>query len=54
MFLMEGDGTPYDIIYNLVGGNPVAYPIIVVVLFFIYIVAFYAAFFGIKKAISKK
>ncbi len=54
MFLMRGDGTPYDIIYNLVGGNPVAYPIIVVVLFYLYIVAFYAAFYGIKKATSKK
>ena len=54
MFLMRGDGTPYDIIYNLVGGNRIIYPIIVVVLFFIYIVAFYAAFYGIKKALAKK
>lgn len=53
MFLMRGDGTPYDIIYNLVGGNQIIYPITVVVLFFIYIVAFYAAFYGIKKAAKK-
>ena len=40
MFLMAGDGTPYDIIYNLVGGSPVFYPIIVVALFLVYIVTF--------------
>lgn len=44
MFLMRGDGTPYDIIYNLVGGNPVIYPIMVVLLFVIYIVAFEAIY----------
>ena len=54
MFLMRGDGTPYDIFYNLVGGNPVIYPIVVVLLFFIYISAFYAVFFGIRKAKDKK
>ena len=41
MFLMRGDGTPYDIVYNLVGGNAVIYPIIVVLLFVIYIIAFH-------------
>ncbi len=41
MFLMAGDGTPYDIIYNLVGGNQVLYPALVVVLFLIYISLFY-------------
>ena len=40
MFLMEGDGTPYDILYNLLDGNRVLYPISVVLLFFVYIVAF--------------
>lgn len=54
MFLMRGDGTPYDIFYNLVGGNQIAYPIIVVLLFFIYIVAFYCAYFGIKRLKNKK
>lgn len=44
MFLERGDGTPYDILYNLVGGNPVIYPIGVVLLFFIYIIAFNAIF----------
>ncbi|MBQ8380749.1 MAG: YwaF family protein [Clostridia bacterium] len=51
MFLMRGDGTPYDILYNLVGGNPVIYPISVVLLFFVYIFAFYYVYFF---AVSKK
>ena len=41
MFLMAGDGTPYDILYNLVGGSKVLYPLGVVLLFVIYIVLFY-------------
>ena len=45
MFLMRGDGTPYDILYNLVGGNPVIYPVSVVALFLIYIAAFYGFFY---------
>lgn len=50
MFLMQGDGTPYDILYNLVGGNPVLYPFGVVALFLIYI----AGFYGIHHLVSKK
>ncbi len=49
MFLMRGDGTPYDIIYNFVGGNPVLYPIIVCVLFYIYITAFYFIYYLFTK-----
>lgn len=45
MFLMRGDGTPYDIFYNLVNGNPILYPILVVALFLLYIVAFYFVYF---------
>lgn len=41
MFLMAGDGTPYDILYNLVNGNQVLYPVLVVALFLIYISLFY-------------
>ncbi len=44
MFLMAGDGTPYDIFYNLVNGNRVLYPMIVVGLFLIYIALFYGIF----------
>ena len=54
MFLMRGDGTPYDIFYNLVNGNKVLYPLIVVLLFVIYIVAFYNIYYAIKKAREKK
>lgn len=48
MFLMRGDGTPYDIFYNLVNGNRVIYPLIVVGLFIIYIFLFYIIYFKIK------
>jgi len=44
MFLKQGDGTPYDIVYNLVGGNQIAYPIIVMLLFVVYIVLFNLVF----------
>ena len=55
MFLMRGDGTPYDILYNLVSGNRVVYPILVVFLLIAYIAAFYGAYFAItKKAKIKK
>ena len=53
MFLMRGDGTPYDIIYNLVNGNPVLYPLLVVVLFIVYIIVFYYVFYHIKNAKNK-
>ena len=45
MFLMRGDGTPYDICYNLVGGHPVLYPLFVVGLFIAYISVFYGVYF---------
>lgn len=48
MFLMRGDGTPYDILYNLVQGNAIAYPIGVVALFLLYIGAFYGVFYLVK------
>jgi uncharacterized membrane protein YwaF len=41
MFLMAGDGTPYDILFNLLGGKPVLYPLSVVALFVIYILGYY-------------
>lgn len=53
MFLMQGDGTPYDILYNLVGGSPVWYPLGVVALFLIYITAFYGVYYLIKCKKSK-
>ncbi len=54
MFLMRGDGTPYDLIFNLVNGNKVLYPLIVAGLFLIYIFAFYYIFFGIREKTGKK
>ena len=51
MFLRRGDGTPYDIFYNLVNGNKVLYPLIVLVLFLLYITVFYLIYFFAK---SKK
>lgn len=53
MFLMRGDGTPYDILYSLVNGSKVLYPLGVVSLFLIYITAFYGVYFLIHKATRK-
>ena len=49
MFLVRGDGTPYEILYTLVGGNPVLYPLGVILLFFVYILAFYGVNYFIQK-----
>ena len=53
MFLMRGDGTPYDLVFNMVGGNPVLYPIMVVLLFAVYVSLFYLIFNLIKKKLNK-
>jgi uncharacterized membrane protein YwaF len=53
MFLFRGDGTPYDIVYNLVNGHPVLYPLSVVLLFVIYIVAYYFVYYKISKQVKK-
>ena len=49
MFLRRGDGTPYDLLMQLVGGSPVLYPIGVVVLFLLYITCFYLGFYFFSK-----
>lgn len=49
MFLVRGDGTPYDILYNLLGGHKVLYPLGVVGLFLIYIIGFYQIHYSLKK-----
>ena len=54
MFLMEGDGTPYDIVYNLLNGNKVLYPLSVVAMFLVYIVAFRTVYDLIKSKCAKK
>ena len=53
MFLRGGDGTPYEIVYRLVGGNQVLYPLCVVALFFIYIALYYYIFYALKKNKNK-
>lgn len=53
-FLMRGDGTPYDIIFNLVNGNPVIYPLIVVLLLVVYIFVFNGVYNLIKNKRAKK
>lgn len=54
MFLRRGDGTPYDIFYNMVNGNQVLYPIIVITLFLLYITVFYAVYLLIQKRKASK
>jgi len=55
MFLMAGDGTPYDILYNLVGGSAIFYPIGVVALFLLYISCFYLVHhLAVRKKSGKK
>lgn len=54
MFLMRGDGTPYDIFYNLVNGNRVLYPLIVLGMFYAYIFVFYLVFRLVKKGRKKE
>ena len=49
MFLTRGDGTPYDILYNLVGGHKLLYPVGVVGLFLVYIFLFYWVYHLIAK-----
>ena len=45
MFLMTPDGTPYELVYNLVGGHSVLYPLLVWLLFIVYIVGFYFTYY---------
>ena len=49
MFLMRGDGTPYDLLYNLVSGHKVLYPLGVVLLFLIYIAVFRGVFLLVRR-----
>ena len=53
MFLMAGDGTPYDILYNLVNGHKVIYPILVILLLVVYIAIFYLVHYLIKNKRGK-
>ena len=54
MFLMNHDGTPYVILYNLVGGNKILYPILVILLFVVYILSFVCIYNWINNKIATK
>ena len=54
MFLMRGDGTPYDIFYNLLGGHKVFYPVTVAGLFYAYIFLFYNIYGHFAKKSAEK
>ena len=54
MFLMAGDGTPYDILYNWVDGNRILYPLGVVALFLFYISSFYYLVYAFHRKESAK
>ena len=56
MFLVYHDTTPYSIFYNLVNGNKVLYPLIVVGIFVVYLTLFYLIFCKVKdkKALKNK
>lgn len=54
MFLVRGDGTPYDILFSLVGGNTILYPLLVVGLFVLYICLFYYGFYAVARMREKK
>ncbi len=54
MFLVRPDGTPYELVYSFVDGNPILYPIGVILLFIIYILAYYFVWFFVQKKCAKK
>ena len=54
MFLMRGDGTPYDIFFNLVSGHKVLYPAIVLGLFLVYIAVFYKVYGAVCRRRNKE
>ena len=53
MFLMYHDNTPYVMFYDLVNGNKVLYPMIVMSLFALLIVIFYSIFGLVAKKQKK-
>ena len=54
MFLRSHDGTPYQIFYNLVGGDPILYPATVIGLFVVYMGLFYAVYSALRAIKRKK
>ena len=54
MFLVHDEGTPYSIVYNWVNGNKVLYPMLVILLFIVYIAIFYTVYYLCEKGAKKK
>ena len=53
MFLSRGDGTPYDLIFNFVNGNPVLYPLCVIGLFVLYIALYHLVYSAVVRKRQK-
>ena len=51
---MRDDGTPYTLVTAMTGGNKVLYPIVVMLLFVLYMSLFYGIFFLIRYLYAKK
>ena len=49
MFLMYHDNTPYMYFYDMVNGSPILYPIVVMLIFVLYVSVFYLIYFKIKR-----
>ena len=54
MFLVHDEGTPYSIVYNWVNGNKYLYPILVILLFIVYMAIFYGIYYLCQKGSKKK
>ena len=54
MFFFYGDGTPFTIFHELVGGNKIAYQIIIYVLQCGYMGLFYAVYYSVLKIMAKQ
>ena len=54
MFFFNGDGTPFTLFHNLVGGNKILYQIEIYILQCGYMALFYVVYNAIKKSIANK
>ena len=54
MFFFYGDGTPFTIFHDLVGGNKIAYQIIIYVLQCGYMGLFYAVYYTVLKIMARQ
>ena len=54
MFFFHGDGTPFTIFHDLVGGNKIAYQIIIYVLQCGYMGLFYAVYYTVLKVMARQ